>query len=376
MRGHIRKRGDSWQLIFDLPPDADGGRRQARHTVHGSKKAADAKLRELLRAVETGGYVAPVADTVGTLLEKWLTSYVASNTSPRTQRDYSYIARHYLSPALGGIPLTRLRPEHVQKLYADMLNRGLSSRTVTHTHRILFEALKHAVKWRLLARNVCEAVDPPRTERKPMRSLDTDGASHFLKAAATSRYHDVFFVALHTGLRRSELMALKWSAVDVELSELSVVAGLHRLAGQGLVLLPTKTARSRRRVSLTAEARDLLRTLRVRQAEQRLALGPAWHDEGFVFTTGDGHPLDPEKVTHAFTAIVRSAGLTGVRLHDLRHTHASLMLKAGVHPKVVSERLGHASVSITLDVYSHVLPGLQEDAVDRFSKLLARPVSG
>ena len=204
-----------------------------------------------------------------------------------------------------------------------------------------------------------------------MAALDGDGVAIFLNAAEGSPYRDVFFTALYTGLRRSEVLALRWPDVDLERSTIRVTAGLHRLTGMGLVLLPTKTARSRRQVTITQELVDVLRSIRGSQMMVKMELGPAWEDTGFVFTKTSGKPLDPEKVTHNFTSIVRTAGLKGVRLHDLRHTHASLMLQAGVHPKIVSERLGHAGVAITMDTYSHVLPGLQEGAAERFSKLLS-----
>ena len=277
----------------------------------------------------------------------------------------------YLVPALGNLTLTGLRPEHVQGLYGDLLSRDLSARTVLHTHRVLREALGHAVKWRLIAWNVCDAVDPPRPQRKQMTSMDEEEANRFLAVSETSPFKDVFFVALYTGLRQSEVLALKWTEVDLDRSTLNVVAGLHRLTGQGLVLLPTKTARSRRQLAVTEEVVDLLHQIRGQQLVRRMALGGAWHDGGFVFTKDDGSPLDPEKVTKEFAKTAKVAGFSGLRLHDLRHSHASLMLKAGASPKAMSERLGHASISITMDVYAHLLPGMQEEAAQKFSKLLA-----
>ena len=372
MNGTIRKRGkNSWQLIFDLPRDADGKRKQARRTVHGTKRGAETKLRELLAELDKGGYVAPTKESIESFLVRWLDTYAATNTSPRTQRDYRGIVHRYLVPTLGTLTLATLRPDHVQALYADMLARGLSARTVLHAHRVLREALGHAVKWRLISWNVCDAVDPPRPQRKQMTSMDDGEANRFLAVAEASQFKDVFFVALYTGMRRSEILALKWTEVDLERCTLSVVAGLHRLTGQGLVLLPTKTARSRRQVSITDEVVDLLHQIRGQQMVQRLSFGPAWHEAGFVFTKGDGSPLDPEKVTKEFARTAKEAGFSGIRLHDLRHTHASLMLKAGASPKSISERLGHASISITMDVYAHLLPGIQEEAAQTFSKLLA-----
>ena len=372
MKGYIRKRGkSSWQIIFDLPRGTDGKRKQARHTVRGTKREAEAKLRELMTNLDRGDYVFPTKDSTGTYLDRWLETYAATNTSPRTQRDYRGIVRRYLIPALGAIPLRTLKPEHVDALYAGMLERGLSARTVLHTHRILKEVLGHAVKRRLLSINICDAVDPPRPERKEMAALDTEGVGRLLEAADGFRYRDVFFVALYTGLRRSEILALRWTEVDIERKALGIIAGLHCLEGQGLVLLATKTKTSRRQIAISEEIVDIFRKLKGSQMLSRMELGSVWQEKGFVFTRPDGSPLNPARVTNEFAKVAKAAGFPGFRLHDLRHTHATLMLKAGVNPKVVSERLGHSSVNITLDTYSHVLPSLQEDAALQFSHLLA-----
>ena len=367
MKGHIRKSGNSYQLIYELPRGADGRRRQERRTVHGTKRDAEAKLREILTALDRGDHVTPTKETVGAFLERWLETYASIRTSLRTQRDYRGIVRRYLTPSLGDMVLATLRPADVQGLYSDLLARGLSAQTVLHTHRLLSEALSHAVKWGAVVRNVCAAVDPPRPEKKEMVALDTEGVDRLFASAEGSRYRDVFLIALYTGLRRPEVLGLRWDYVDVERRRLHIVAGLHFLTGMGLVLLPTKTTRSRRPVSFTTEVVDELRQVRGAQIVQKAELGPAWQDLGFVFTRPDGRPLDPAKVTNGFAEVMKRAGLPGVRLHDLRHTHASLMLQAGVHAKVVSERLGHASVGITLDTYSHVLPGVQEEAAETFS---------
>ena len=322
--------------------------------MHGTKRDAEAKLRELVTALDKGEYVSSTKETVGGFVSRWLG-----------------IAHRYLNPVLGPISLNALRPDHVQALYANMLRRGLSPRTVVHTHRLLRECLSHAVKWRVLSQNVCDAVDPPRPQRKQMAALDTDEVDRFLAAAETNPYRDVFFVLIYTGLRRSEVLALHWSDVDLDRCTLNVVAGLHRLPGQGLVLLPTKTSRSRRQVPITEEVVDVLHQVRGEQTLQRITLGSAWNDSGFVFTKPDGGPLDPERVTKGFAKTAKEAGFNGIRLHDLRHSHASLMLKAGVGPKEISERLGHASISITMDVYAHLLPGMGAEAAKKFSMLLA-----
>ena len=249
-----------------------------------------------------------------------------------------------------------------------MLGKGLSPRTVLHSHRVLREALAHAVSWGLLGRNVCEAVDPPRPQRKAMEAIDSADVQKFLDVAAESPYGPIFFLALYTGMRRSELLGLRWSAVDLEGKTVSVTETLQRITGKGLLVLQPKTSRSRRLMSLPPSAVALLRGLRVKQIDERASLGVEWHQSDYVFSHFDGSPVDPDAVTHAFARVIKKAGLPHLRFHDLRHTHASLMLKQGVHPKIVSERLGHASITITLDTYSHVLPGLQEAAALKFEE--------
>ena len=208
-----------------------------------------------------------------------------------------------------------------------------------------------------------------------MSVLDTEGIPKFLAMADDSPYLTVFLLALYTGMRRSEMLGLRWQDVDLDSVALFVTQGLHRVIGGGLVVTQPKTPQSRRRIALSQDIVTLLRSHRARQAAARLEAGPAWQDGGWVFARRDGRPIDPNDVTRAFTRIARAAGLHGVRFHDLRHTHATLMLMHGVHPKVVSERLGHSTITITLDTYSHVLPGLQEAAAQAFEEGLRGVVS-
>ena len=371
MKGHIQKRGpNSYRLVYELPRDAVDRRRQGRQTVHGNKRDADAKLREIMMGLDKGVYLTPTTETLGAFLERWLGTYAATATSKRTQQDYKSIVNRYLVPNLGMIPLASLRPEHVQGRYAELQSNGLSDMTVLHTHRLLKQALAHAVKWQVMTRNVCDMVDPPRPQRKEMVALDKIGVGRLFKASETSLFHDLFFFAVYTGVRRSELLALRWENVDLEHGRVHVVAGLHRINGEGIRLLPTKTSRSRRSISLSHEVVECLRQIQGSQLVKRVELGPVWTDTGFVFTDEAGRPLDPGRVSKEFARVRKQAGLNGVRFHDLRHTHASLMLQANVHPKVVSERLGHSSVMITLDTYSHILPGLQEEAAEKFSEII------
>ena len=210
------------------------------------------------------------------------------------------------------------------------------------------------------------------------RTLRFGWRSRALRSSLTaacdgSQFQHAFFVALYTGARRSELLALRWENVDLERGRLHIVAGLYRIKGKGLMLLPTKTLKSRRGISISSEVVQVLRQIRGTQVVKRVELGPAWMNTGFVFTDEIGGPLDPARVSKEFARVRKHAGIGGVRFHDLRHTNASIMLLAGVHPKVVSERLGHSSIMVTMDIYSHLLPGLQEDAAEKFSKMIGNP---
>ena len=241
MNGSIRKRGkNTWELTIDLGHDSDGKRQRKFVNVKGTKPQAQKKLRELLTSLDKGMTLDSSKATVGEYLERWLTEYAETNTSPRTVMGYREKVRNYLIPYLGNVPLNKMTPQHVQNLYSEMLGKGLSARTVVLAHRILREALKHAVKWGLLMRNVCDAVDPPKPQNREMAALDAVGVEKFLETAASTRYGAVFFLALYTGMRRSELLGLRWTAVDLNAKTVSVVETLQRILGKGMMTLQPK----------------------------------------------------------------------------------------------------------------------------------------
>ena len=361
--GSIRQRSPgSWQIRYDAPPGGTSRRKYISETVRGTKKHAERILRERLTNVEKGAYVERNDDTITRFLSRWLVTYAATNTRLRTQVGYRGQIRRYIVPALGHVRLQRLQPGQIQELYANMLARGLSERTVLHVHRLFKQALSHAVKWGMLIRNPAEAVTPPRTEPNEIEVWDTPTLKSFLNAASESIYSDIYELGILTGLRRSEMLGLWWSCVDFDAGYLMVVRTLQRIDGYGLVEEKPKTQKSRRSVALGEAALALLRKVRAKQAQQHLAAGPAWHDSNLVFTQVNGKPIDPNRATRDFQTIVRKAGLPHLTLKGLRHVHATLLLVEGVHPKVVSERLGHSNISTTMDIYSHVIPGLQEKA--------------
>ena len=377
MKGSIRQRGKgSWEICADTGRDPTTGRR-LRHfeNIRGRKAEAQRRLRELLLSVEQGTYVKFDRLTMAQFLGEWLQDYVATNTAPRTSERYQEIVRVHLIPALGSLPLLSLRPHHIQKYYAEAMKSGrrdgkggLSALTVHHHHRVLFEALRYGVKHGILIRNVAEAVDAPRPEHKEFAILAASDVQLILDACKETPYYVLFFTLAYTGLRRSELLGLRWEDVDLQKSTLSVVRSLHQLRGGKYIFGEPKTKRSRRQIALSPSLAIVLWEHRLKQEHARESSGKPSESMDLVFSHPDGRPIRPDSVTRAFPEIAKSVGLRDVRLHDLRHAHATILLQQGVNPKIVQERLGHSSVSTTLDIYSHVLPGLQEAAARQFDQ--------
>jgi integrase len=294
--------------------------------------------------------------------------------SPRSHERYAEIARKNIVPLLGGLGLTKLQPAHISQAYAKALTSGrrdgcggLSARTVTHMHRVLREALQQAVRWQLLARNPADAVRPPKVERQQMSVLDTDATAELIEAARETSLFIPILLGVRCGLRRGEVVALRWRNVDLERGQISVVASAEQ-TDRGVREKEPKNGRGRT-IVLSATEVEELRSHRVRRAQGLLALGVRLTDDHHVVAREDGQALQPRSLTHAFVKFARRRGFQ-IRLHDLRHSHATHMLASGVHPKIAQERLGHSSVGITLDLYSHVLPGMQAEAVNRVDAML------
>lgn len=382
MRGHLKQRSKgSWTIWLELERDpVTNKRRQKTLTVRGTKKQAEAKLAELEHELNTGTYVSPSKISVTDFLHQWLETYVSSNCRRSTYERYKSVINTHLIPDLGTIALSDLKPAHIQSHYAKSLHEGrkrtgtsagLSAWTVRKHHVILREALSHALKWGLVGKNVALAVDPPKPPKSEAHALDGEAAQCILVAALGTIWHPIFHLALYTGMRRGEVLGLRWKDVDLELASLYVTQAMQQLDDGTIIFHEPKTNKGRRSVALSPATAISLRSYREAQEADFLMAGRLHTQETLVFERADGTTPVPDSVTHAFSKYALKAGITGVRLHDLRHTHASLMLKAGIHPKIVSERLGHSSVAFTLDVYSHVAPGLQEAAARKFDEVLS-----
>ncbi len=382
MPGSIRKRyGGSWTVIVDLGTDpGTGKRRQLWRSVKGTKREAEALLVQLTHERNSGLGRPAGRQTVAQYLERWLDDYVAVSVAPSTASHYREIVRRRMIPALGSVELTELRPQQIQAFYSRLLrdgrangSGGLSARSVLRFHQVLHAALHHAVRWQLLARNPADAVQPPRAARRELTTISAAQVSELLAAADETPIGPLARLAVMTGMRRGELLGLRWRDVDLDAGMAHVQQTAQRIAGEGWVFRQPKTRLSRRAIALSPATVRILRQQRARQAAERLLAGSAYQDRDLVFASALGTPVEPGTIARTWRRVLDAAGVGHVRWHDLRHAHATLMLSAGIHPKIVSERLGHASVGITLDTYSHVLPGLQAAAAAQLDGLLDAP---
>jgi len=379
MKGYMRKRGTRrirgtqrwtacWELFVDLGRRADGKRERRTKTVYGTERDATKALRALLREHDAGVKRDPSKYDVARFLEEWLEH--KTGLEPATRQTYNYVVKQHLVPAFGRLSLETLDRAVVRAQYARWQREGrikgkggLSPATIRKLHVVLREALQTAVDDGLVARNMAAGVELPRDEWRERRALSAEEYAGLVKAARGSRLHAPIVLALATGARRGELLALGWEDVDLEAGRLAIRRSLERTK-DGLRLKAQKSNRARI-VGLPAIAVEVLRAHRVEQSKERLRCGEGWADNGLVFPSHAGTPWDPDNFSAEFRQLAKDAGLGSIGPHTLRHTAATEMLRQGLHPKVVADRLGHASTRMTLDVYSHVVPAMESDAAAR-----------
>jgi integrase len=369
MKGHIRERSPGhWAIVIDLTDKTTGLRRRKWHSFKGTKRKAQEECARLISEIAKGSYVEPSKTTLAEFLDMWLKD-VKSQVSPKTYERYYQICHKNIAPLLGTIPLSKLKPPQISEAYAKALDSGrrdgeggLSPRTVHHMHVILKGALRRAVKWEMLIRNPADAVNPPKPGRAAMRTYDVEQTAQLIEAVRDRRLFVPVILAVLCGLRRGEIAALRWRHIDLAQGELAVVESAEQTKA-GVRYKEPKSGRSRT-VALTATVRTELKAYRARQAEELLKIGKRLADADFVVAQPDGSPYRPHSVGQEWVRFLAdNPSFPRIRFHDLRHAHATHMLKAGVHPKIASERLGHSKIGITLDLYSHVLPNMQADAV-------------
>ncbi|HEU5349522.1 MAG TPA: site-specific integrase [Ktedonobacterales bacterium] len=365
--GSIRQRANGlWEARITLP----GGNPKSFY----AKKKEDAlrKQRQAQHAIDRGlPVLSDERQTLDAFLTSWLEGIRPPQVRPKTYRTYEQLMRVHVIPSLGRVRLAKLAPQQLQALYAERLASGRSPTTVRHIHAVLHVALEQAVRWNLVARNVADLVDAPRMRRTEMLVLNAEQARAFLAVAQGDRLEALYVAALTTGMREGELLALRWRDVDLDAGHVQVRNTLQKLPGQPPVIAPAKTNYSHRKITLSTTALEALRAHRVRQNAERLAMGPVWEDWELVFCTTIGTPLSGKNLLErGLRPLLKRATLPPLRFHDLRHTCATLLLLQEVHPKIVSEMLGHSSVAITLQVYSHVLPDMQKQARAAMDRLV------
>ncbi|MDD5095227.1 MAG: tyrosine-type recombinase/integrase [Dehalococcoidia bacterium] len=368
--GSLQKRSKgSWTLKFDVGVDPQTGRRkQQAITVKGTKREAEVRLREVLNSLDNGVFVKPERLTVDKWLDQWLQTYVAPNLSAKTADGYRSIVRHHLTPHLGPIQLQHLTPARANEMYQEILGTGVSAKTCLNVHRVLVRSLNEAVKLQLIVRNPAQSVSTPRAKRKEMVIPTDEQTNGFMEAIESSPFREALILSIYTGLRRGELLGLRWCDLNLEFATLSVNQTLCRVAGRGFVIGPPKTARSRRTIALQPSVCIMLRGLKNRKTAQLTAFGVELKESDLVFSTLDGKPFEPSSLTHACKRIMRKIGCDNARLHDLRHLHASRLLRQGTNIKTIQQRLGHSSIAVTMDIYAHVTPDMEAEAALKFEE--------
>jgi integrase len=367
--GSIYPRGDGRWVSYLRMPD---GRK--KFFTGRTREIVKERLAEAQRQAQAGRLVMGPDQTLALYLERWLEEGVRNSVRPKTYENYELCVRRLL-PELGRVRLRALTPEHIQHALGNLIRRGLAARTVRQVHMVLRCSLKQAVLWRLIPGNPSDAVKAPRAERKEMRTLSEEQVRSLLAATAGTRHHALWIFLVTAGVRLGEALALKWADIDMVEGNATIRRALQRHRGVGMVFVEPKSSRGRRTVPFPPETIATLAAQRRDLDRERSQAGKLWHENHLVFPSPVGRPRDMTYLSYTFHRGLQLAGLPRMRIHDLRHTAATHLLTKHVHPKVVQELLGHSTIAITLDTYSHVMPALAKEASTYMSSLLP-PVGG
>ncbi len=370
-RGGIKRRGEnSWQVSLFIGMDATGKRIDHSRTVRGTRKEAEQALNKIVREFDQGILVDNPSMTLNEYFDKWLESSSKLKNSPRTSYGQKAIYDRYFRDTIGMKKLEKLQPLEIQRVYAGLIDQGLSPQTVKHAHAVIRCSLNQAVKWKLLARNPALLAETPPVHRQERRVLTAEETKRFIEECDKTPNGLIFEFAVLTGMRPEEFLAVQWGDLDFERKTIQVNRALIRHKGSWSFNKP-KTHRSRRSITLPAPLVHKLVLHKQKQTFQRLKCLNLWEDNDLIFCGEFGTPLQISNLTYRyFRPILERAGLPQIRLYDLRHTHATLLLSANENPKVVSERLGHSTIVLTMDTYSHVLPTMQQAATDKLEAMI------
>lgn len=332
-----------------------------------TKKEAEAAMIEAQNAMNKGTYVEPSKTLYADFMKSWLKDK-ETTVKQSTLETYKYLVNNFIIPHLGQTELSKITPRQIQTLYNDLKSSNrLSDENIRKIHTIINNSLNKAFKWEMIVRNPAALVEVPQVAKKEIDVWNEEEIHRFLSFAKDSRYYAAFLLALTTGMRQGEILGLRWKDIDVENRTISVV---QTLSHKGQILSAgAKTAAGNRKISIDENTLNQLLSLKLKYKEEKMANRPIYQDYDLVIRTSIGTPVSPRNLLRSFYSIIEKAQVRKIRFHDLRHTHASLLLKQGVNPKIVAERLGHANVKITLDTYSHLLPDLQKETADEFGKI-------
>lgn len=369
-RGQIIEKSKGVWLVR-VQSSKNGSRKSFSKQIHGTKRDAEKFLTKWLREMDSGTFVEPSSQTLNEYLDIWLETIAKPRVRTNTLENYQRMLDRHVRPSLGERVLSGIKARDVQTVYTAILEKGLKPRSVENTNAVLSSAFKQAVKWNLLNSNPCDAVDLPKKQRAEMKAFSPEQAARFLKAAKNDKQGIVLTFALITGMRPSEYLALRWSDLDLKKGTATVQRSVTPTTGGGFTFGETKTKQSRRTIPLPQTLVKDLNRHRIAQLEQKLRLGESYQNLDLVFPTDIGTPFSYKNLDgRHFKFVLKEANLAGFRLYDLRHACATLLLAAGENPKVVAERLGHSTIVLTLDTYSHVLPDMQQAATEKLEKLL------
>lgn len=367
----------SWQVVIERRDPATGNRNRLIVGTFRTKKEAEKEERDAISQRDRGTTVDPSKVTVAEILTEWLRTK-KTEVRPQTVAGYEITIRRHIVPALGSIAVQKLTAARLQRQYSDWLDQGVGVRTVRNCHMRLSQALDQAVRHNIVASNICRSVRQPKESKKRAAVWDTEDIKSFLNVAQDDSLHPLWHLLLYTGMRRQEALGLRWRDINWERGTAHIVQTvIADIANRGAALIQhdTKTKTGARTVRLAPDTLSLLKEYRKTWAERKLA-ATTWEDNDLIVCTSKGTPINPNNVTRSFDVLVKVAGVRDITVHGLRHTHATQLLKAGISAKVVSERLGHANIGITLDTYSHVLPDMQDEAAEAIGRLLTEHPTG
>lgn len=355
----FRKHGKGWQYrIRYKDPHTNKYREKSKGGFH-TKKEAQLAAAEVEKKILNNTYTEITEMTLGSFIIEWMNSVAKNNMRPSTFSNRKIIINKRIIPELGSLKIKEITPPTIQNFYNKLYEEGLSTSYVRTIHNLLNSMFQHAYKWDMIHVNIMDKVDAPKPTQKEMKTWNIDEINRFLKVSENEPTYIAFLLAIHTGMRIGEILGLRWKDIDEVNKTIHITQTLVRIGGKVFFQEP-KTKNSRRQIAITSQLLTELKKHKLRQSTEA----------DLVVTTELGTPYNPRNLLRVFDRLIKKAEVPKIRFHDLRHTHATLLLKLGENPKIVSERLGHSKVSITLDVYSHVLPDMQKQTAERFTKLL------